>query len=106
MINLPIPKNPNERQYLGLKGKRYFKINQIKGEAVIITILNLYCPSCHSTAPAINKLYHRIENNPDLQSRMKLIGISVGNSPYEVGVLKEAYNFSFPNMRGWKSSSI
>lgn len=95
-INLPIPKNPNERQYLGLKGKGYFKINQIKAEAVIITILNLYCPSCHSTAPAINELYHRIENNPDLQSRMKLIGIGVGNSPYEVEALKEAYNLSFP----------
>jgi len=37
---------------------------------------------------------------------MKLIGISVGNSPYEVGVLKEAYNFSFPNMRGWKSQQF
>jgi len=96
VINLPVPKNPNERRYLGLKGKGYFKINQIKSEAVIIAILNLYCPACQATAPAINELYHRIENNPDLQSRMKLIGIGVGNSPYEVEILKEAYNLSFP----------
>ncbi len=96
VINLPIPKDQNERNYLGLSGKGYFKIPQIKAQAVIVTILSLYCPTCQSTASGMTQVYHSIENNPDLKGKMKLIGIGAGNSPHEVEVLKEAYNIPFP----------
>ena len=95
-LNLPIPKDPDERRYLGLSGKGYFKIPQIKAKAVIIKIFNIYCPTCQGTAKAMAELYHDIENNPDLRDRMKLIGIGVGNSTYEVEVFKATYNIPFP----------
>jgi peroxiredoxin len=95
-INLPVPKDPYEKSYLGLSGKEHFKIPQIKAQAVIVTILSLYCPVCQSTAPAVTELYHSIENNPDLRDRVKLIGICAGNSPYEMEVLKETYHIPFP----------
>ena len=37
-----------------------------------------------------------IENNPDLKSRIKLIGIGAGNTPFEVQVFKRKYSVSFP----------
>jgi hypothetical protein len=96
VINLPIPKDQNERNYLGLSRKGYFKIPEIKAQAVIVAILSLYCPTCQATASAMTEVYRRIENNPDLKGKMKLIGIGAGNSPHEVEVLKEAYNIPFP----------
>jgi peroxiredoxin len=95
-INLPTPKDQNEKRYLGLSGDGYFKIPQIKAQVVIITIFSLYCTICQSTASAIVELYHSIENDPDLKDKMKLIGIGAGNSPYEVEVFKETYNIPFP----------
>jgi peroxiredoxin len=96
VINLPIPKNPEERSYLGLSGSGLFKIPQIKARAVIVELFSMYCPFCQKDAPGVNELYRLIENNPDTKSKVKLIGIGAGNSPYEVEVFKKTYNVPFP----------
>ena len=95
-INLPIPKNPEERNYLGLSGSGLFKIPQIKAKAVIVEIFSMYCPFCQKDAPGVNELYRLIENNPDIKNKIKLIGIGAGNSPYEVEVYQKTYNVPFP----------
>ena len=96
VISLPIPKNPEERTYLGLSGSGLFKIPQIKACAVIVELFSMYCPFCQKDAPGVNELYRLIENNPDIKDRIKLIGIGAGNSPYEVEVFKKTYNVPFP----------
>jgi peroxiredoxin len=96
VINLPIPKNPDERNYLGLSGSGLFKIPQIKAKAVIIEIYSMYCPYCQKDAPGVNELYRLIENNADIKNKIKLIGIGAGNSSYEVEVFKKTYNVPFP----------
>ena len=96
VMNLPIPKNPEERNYLGLSGSGSFKIPQIKAKVVIIEIFSMYCPYCQKDAPGVNELYRLIENNPDIKNKIKLIGIGAGNSSYEVEVFKKTYNVPFP----------
>ena len=96
VINLPIPKNPEERNYLGLSGSGSFKIPQIKAKVVIIEIFSMYCPYCQKDAPGVNELYRLIENNPDIKNKIKLIGIGAGNSSYEVEVFKKTYTVPFP----------
>ena len=44
VINLPVPKNPTEKSYLGLSGDGLFKIPQIKANVVIVEIFRMYCP--------------------------------------------------------------
>ena len=95
-INLSIPKNPDERSYLGLSGSGLFKIPQIKAKAVIVEIFSMYCPYCQKDAPGVNELHRLIENNPDIKNKVKLIGIGAGNSLYEVEVFKKTYNIPFP----------
>jgi len=95
-INLQIPQNSDEKIYLGLSGEGVFKISQVKAQAVLIKIFNLYCPICQSTAGAMNEIYKQIENNPDLKGKIKLIGIGVGNNLLEVEVFKQNHNISFP----------
>ncbi len=95
-ISLSIPKNLDERNYLGLSGSGLFKIPQIKAKAVIVQIFSMYCPYCQKDAPGVNELYRLIENNPDSKNKVKLIGIGAGNSTYEVEVFKKKYNVPFP----------
>lgn len=95
-IILPIPKNPDEKTYLGLLGAGTFKIPQIKAKVVFIEIFSMYCPYCQGDAPKINELYQRIENDPDLKTKIKMIGIGAGNSPFEVEVFKKTYKVPFP----------
>jgi hypothetical protein len=95
-IRLPIPRDSDEKIYLGLSGEGFFEIPQIKAEGVLIKIFNLYCPICQSSALAMAKLYRQIENNPDLKNRIKLIGIGAGNTVAEVEFFKQTNNIPFP----------
>jgi peroxiredoxin len=96
VMNLPMPKNPAEKGYLGLSGDGFFRIPQIKANVVVIEIFSMYCPYCQKDAPGVNELYNLIETNSDLKNKIKLIGIGAGNSTYEVEVFKKTYTVPFP----------
>jgi peroxiredoxin len=95
-MDLPIPKDAAHRAYLGLSGEGQFKIAQIRAEAVIIEIFSMYCPHCQREAPRVNQLYQMIEETPKFKGRLKVIGIGVGNSPFEVEVFRKTYQVPFP----------
>ena len=95
-VSLPVPEDPAQRAYLGLDGGASFKIPQIKARVVIIEIFSMYCPYCQREAPAVNRLYGKIEGNPRLKGKIKLIGIGAGNSPFEVNVFRKKYDIAFP----------
>lgn len=95
-LNLPIPENPGERQYLGLSGKGTFKLPKIKADVVIVEIFSMYCPYCQREAPAVNELYQLIQKDEQARDRVRLIGIGAGNSPFEVDVFRSTYGVPFP----------
>ena len=97
-IKLPIPKDSAEKNYLGLGffGFGAFKIPEIKAKLVIIEIFSMYCPYCQGEAPNVNQLYAKIDDNPSLKGKIKIIGIGAGNTSYEVGTFKKKYNVPFP----------
>jgi peroxiredoxin len=41
-------------------------------------------------------MYRKIENDEKLKGKVKLIGIGVGNSEFEVGFFKKKYEIPFP----------
>ncbi len=56
----------------------------------------MYCPHCQKDAPTVNKLYEALQKDPDLRGTMKLIGIGIGNTPYEINLYREKYSIVFP----------
>lgn len=95
-FTLAVPKDGAEKTYLGLSGSGSFRIPQIKANVVVIEIFSMYCPYCQKEAPAVNRLYEKIEADPALKGKVKILGIGVGNSGYEVGVFKKKYDVAFP----------
>jgi thiol-disulfide isomerase/thioredoxin len=101
-FELVMPRDVTERNYLGLSGgvaffgEKTFKLTQIKSEVVILEIFSMYCPYCQAEAPNVKALYEKIENNPKLRSRIKIVGIGAGNNSYEVETFKKRYQIPFP----------
>lgn len=95
-IILSVPKNTEHQKYLGITGKGTFNIPQIKAEVVIIEIFSMYCPHCQREAPTINKFYEELVNSQKLKDKVKLIGIGVGNSGFEVSHFRKTYKIQFP----------
>ena len=95
-ILLPIPQDQDHREYLGLDGNGFFQIPRIQAQIVIIEIFSMYCPHCQREAPNINNFYHQLESDPALKGKVKIIGIGVGNSDFEVNFFRKKYAIPFP----------
>jgi peroxiredoxin len=98
-IRLPLPQNIEQLNYLGLAGAapdRRFEIHQVDAEVVIMEIYSMYCPYCQTEAPKVNQLYSLIAGNSGLKNRVKLVGIGVGNSAFEVDYFRKSYRIDFP----------
>jgi peroxiredoxin len=95
-ITLQKPENTSELDYLALKGKGPFQLSQVKADLLIIEIYSMYCPYCQKEAPIVNSLYDLIAKEKDLKDKIKMIGIGVGNTPFEVEIFRKQYNIQFP----------
>ena len=95
-IVLPAPSDPDHRVYLGISASEEFSLNDIQAEVVLIEVFSMYCPHCQREAPNVNRLYRRITANPSLAGRIKMIGIGVGNTTYEVNIFRKNFDIPFP----------
>ena len=95
-FELPMPRNEQEKHYLGLSGSGNFTIGQIKAQVLIIEVYSFYCPHCQRSADRVNELYQKIQERPDIRGKIKMIGIAVTNSAYEVDAYREKYSVPLP----------
>ncbi len=93
---LPPPSSQAHADYLGVGTDAPVRVPAVKAPVVIIEIFSMYCPYCQAEAPRVNELYHKIGQDPDLKDRIKIIGIGVGNSQFEVDVFRKKYDIPFP----------
>jgi peroxiredoxin len=95
-IRLDGPGQADQQAYLGLPDGGPFDPANLPGRLLVIEIFSMYCPHCQREAPAVNQLYQAIEASKTLRGEVKMIGIGVGNSPFEVDHFRKHYQIEFP----------
>lgn len=95
-LRLNAPPTEEERAYLQLGVEKIFTPSQVKGELLLIELLNVHCPHCQMQAPSYNELFKRIEANPETRGKIKMLGFAAGNLPQEVEDFRQNYRVDFP----------
>lgn len=95
-FRLDSPDAKEERKYLGIKPGDIFSLGQVNSPFLLIEIIGVYCPVCHAQAPLFNQLFLRIQKEPALANKVKMMAIAVGATPMEVSYLKKEFRISFP----------
>ncbi len=95
---LSAPEEASIRTYLGLPetADRTIRPGDIDCEILLIEIFSMYCPYCQHEAPTVNQLYDLIQQDRKIADRIRIIGIGIGNSAYEVSIFREKYQVKFP----------
>lgn len=86
----------NDRAYLGLADTTSFTPSQIKGDVLLVELLNVHCVHCQMQTPSYNELFKQLEQNPATRGRVKMLGIALGNLPVEVERFRQGYQVPFP----------
>ena len=87
--------SPVHQKELGFAGPAPRHLSEIKAKTVILVAFSMYCPHCQREAPVLNELNALIQSR-GLANDIKLIGVGIGNSDFEVQVFRDKYATTFP----------
>jgi len=87
--------SPEHIAHLGFKGPAPRHLSEIRAKAVILVAFSMYCPHCQREAPVLNELNDLIARR-GRAGDVKLLGVGIGNSDFEVQVFRDKYEVNFP----------
>jgi len=90
-----------DRAYLGLTRPGPFTLKDIETQYLLIEIFSDSCPHCILAAPDVNRLFHFIEQDPQLRDGdgravLKMLGVGFYGKPAAMEVWRIKYDVSFP----------
>jgi hypothetical protein len=95
-FQMETPPDEADKKYLGLgKGGR-FTFQQVQGQLLLVEIIGVYCPQCHKQAPGFNRLFQRIQKDPRLGPKVRMLAVAAGGSATELGYVKQEFPIPFP----------
>ena len=99
---------PEDKKYLGIGEKKIFSLEDIKSDLLVIKYLNTNCVYCIKLLPTFNDIHRVIGQDENLMARIKIIGISAGDTPLEVEAFKKSHSIPFrvvpdPDFRAHKA---
>ena len=88
--------NNEERAYLGLGDRTTFSMQDLDPELLVVEFLNKYCYHCQQQAPILNRVYEAVEADSTLRGRVKMVGVGVGNTRFQLEKFREEKGNPFP----------
>jgi peroxiredoxin len=85
-----------ERSYLGVGQRKAVSIQNIQAHVIVLYLLNSHCPICANSVSGFREVFERIEENPELKKRTRIVGIGAGDTPVEVSTFREHHAIPYP----------
>jgi len=81
-------------EVLGNRGE--FHVEDIWGEVLVLELFNRFCFGCQQGAPIVNKAYELVASDPSLSTKVRFLGIGVGNNMKSVNDFRREFDVQFP----------
>lgn len=92
--------SPADAAYLGvgevLARKGEFRVEDIWGEVLVLELFNRFCFGCQQGAPVMNRAYEMVVSDPVLSTRVRFLGVGVGNNMKTVNDFRREFEVPFP----------
>jgi len=86
--------------YLGISDetakKGDFEVQDFWGDILVLELFNRYCFGCQQGAPIVNKAYEMVASDPALSTKVRFLGVGVGNNGRVVEQFREEFSVPFP----------
>jgi len=86
--------------YLGIYDetakKGEFEVQDFWGDVLVLELFNRYCFGCQQGAPIVNKTYELVASDPTLSTKVRFLGVGVGNNGRTVEQFREEFSVPFP----------
>ncbi|UCG39550.1 MAG: hypothetical protein JSV00_04830 [bacterium] len=86
--------------YLGIADKArsqgYFMVDDLWGEVLVLELFNRFCFGCQQAAPVVNRVYELVASDPALSTKVRFLGVGVGNNRKSVDDFRREFNVPFP----------
>jgi len=73
-----------------------FSVEEVQADLIVIKYLNSNCGYCIKLLPIFDEIYRTVDQDADLRKRIKILGISVGDTSIEVDFLKKNHAIPYP----------
>jgi len=92
--------SPADAAYLGvaeLLGRSgEFHVEDVWGEVLVVELFNRFCFGCQQGAPIVNSAYEMVASDPSLSTKVRFLGIGVGNNMKTVNDFRREFDVPFP----------
>ncbi len=86
--------------YLGvgeiLEAKGSFEVKDIWGDVLVLELFNRFCFGCQQGAPVMNRAYEMVASDPALSTKVRFLGVGVGNNLKTVNDFRREFDVPFP----------
>ncbi|GAB6059179.1 TlpA family protein disulfide reductase [Desulfonatronum parangueonense] len=95
--SLPAPGPDEHKAYLGLEPDQdSMSLQELEKPYILVEVVGVYCPVCHTQAPDMVRLFHRIQRDADLSGKLVMVALAAGATPMEVEHLLRTWRLPFP----------
>jgi len=79
-----------------LKGSGGFQLADVWGDVLVLELFNRFCFGCQQGAPLMNRAYQMVAADPALSTKVRFLGVGVGNNMKTVNDFRREFDVLFP----------
>jgi len=95
-VTFAAPMSAADATYLGLAKPGPFTLKDVKSPYVLVEQFNTSCPHCMHEAPILNQLFNLVQQDPNLNGKLKFMAVAQSSDTGPVTAWKALQKVPFP----------